>query len=87
MSNFAAEHLETLAKTQRIAPAVNQIECHPQLLQPELEAYCQRHGITITAYSSLKPLSSLASQPALDKVLDTLVEKHVGRSKADILLR
>eukprot|EP00045_Choanoeca_perplexa_P015006 m.180841 g.180841 ORF g.180841 m.180841 type:complete len:117 (+) comp16864_c0_seq8:575-925(+) len=86
VSNFGVAHLQELAKTQRIPPAINQIECHPQLYQHELELYCQDHQIAITAYSSLKPLTSLGSLPALDKVLSELAEKHAC-SKADLLLR
>jgi diketogulonate reductase-like aldo/keto reductase len=80
------EHLTELAKTQRIAPAVNQIECHPQLFQPELESYCKTNNIVITAYAGLKPLSSLGDQPELNKVLGELAQRR-GCSKADVLLR
>ena len=33
--------------------AVNQIEAHPLLQQPELEAFCKEHNIHLTAYSPL----------------------------------
>lgn len=32
---------------------VNQIEAHPLLQQPELDAFCKEHNIHITAYSPL----------------------------------
>lgn len=45
VSNFSIENFEKLSKTQRIPPAVNQIEIHPLLPQEELVKYCQDHNI------------------------------------------
>ncbi|CAO3655699.1 unnamed protein product [Mucor hiemalis] len=53
VSNFSIENFEKLSKTQRIPPAVNQIEIHPLLPQEELVKYCQDHNILVTAYSPL----------------------------------
>jgi L-glyceraldehyde reductase len=53
VSNFNERRLEELLKTAKVVPAVNQIEAHPWLQQPELKAYHDKKGIHITAYSPL----------------------------------
>jgi len=53
VSNFWQEHLEALFQTAKVKPAVNQIEFHPGYWQPELTAYCKKHGIAIEAWSPL----------------------------------
>jgi diketogulonate reductase-like aldo/keto reductase len=45
VSNFDIQHLEKLATTAKIPPAVNQVELHPYLPQQELVDYCQKHDI------------------------------------------
>ncbi|EMD40880.1 hypothetical protein CERSUDRAFT_111462 [Gelatoporia subvermispora B] len=51
VSNFSIKTLEELFTTAKIVPAVNQVEMHPYLAQPELKAYCDAKGILITAYT------------------------------------
>ncbi|KAJ7663804.1 NADP-dependent oxidoreductase domain-containing protein [Mycena polygramma] len=51
VSNFSVKTLEQLLKTAKIVPAVNQVEMHPYLAQPELVEYCRKKGIVLTAYS------------------------------------
>ncbi len=43
-SNFRVGDLEPLVRSARIAPAVNQIEAHPYLQQPQLKKFCEQHG-------------------------------------------
>lgn len=52
VSNFTIEHLETIIKDTGVVPAVNQIERHPRLPQPELIKYAAEKNIHITAYSA-----------------------------------
>jgi L-glyceraldehyde reductase len=40
VSNFSVEMLEKIIKETGVVPTMNQIECHPSLIQPELFAYC-----------------------------------------------
>ena len=40
-SNFTVAHIETLIEATGVVPAMNQIECHPSLIQPELFKYCE----------------------------------------------
>ena len=53
VSNFSQAKLQALLAGARSAPAMKQVERHPYLQQPELLAFCQGHGIALTAYSPL----------------------------------
>nr|CAD7395654.1 unnamed protein product [Timema cristinae] len=64
VSNFNLTQLERLMNEAVILPAVNQVELHAYLQQPELRTYCQQHGITVTAYS---PLGSPGSKTHFQK--------------------
>ncbi|VDC01507.1 unnamed protein product [Peniophora sp. CBMAI 1063] len=87
VSNFSVKMLERLARTQKVVPAVNQVEMHPFLPQNELRAYCVDKGIHLTAYSPLgQPAagqSHLCTQsdndlPSLleDSLLSRLAERY-----------
>ncbi|NTU71481.1 MAG: aldo/keto reductase [Coriobacteriia bacterium] len=51
--NFLPHHLDTLAEFASVMPAVNQFEFHPRLQQPELQAACERYGITLQAWAPI----------------------------------
>ncbi|KAJ9615776.1 hypothetical protein H2200_001853 [Cladophialophora chaetospira] len=57
LSNFRKDLVEYILETEensaRIPPAVNQIEAHPWLQQPELVRYLEQKGILVQAYSPL----------------------------------
>lgn len=53
VSNFLPHHLEALARTARVLPMVNQIECHPGWLQLPVVEYCHEHDIVVEAWSPL----------------------------------
>jgi diketogulonate reductase-like aldo/keto reductase len=53
ISNFNIRKTKEVLKNARIKPAMNQIEAHPFLLQPELFKFLQDEGIAVTAYSPL----------------------------------
>jgi diketogulonate reductase-like aldo/keto reductase len=53
VSNYTIKHLEDLLADCSVVPAVNQVELHVFLQQPELVAYCQAHNIVVEAYSPL----------------------------------
>ena len=53
VSNFLIHHLEGLPGKTGIVPAVNQIEFHPYLQQPELIRFCRAHEIQVEAWSPL----------------------------------
>ncbi|MDD1476446.1 aldo/keto reductase [Arthrobacter sp. H16F315] len=53
VSNFLADHLDTLLSASDVVPAVNQIEIHPTFQQQELAAKSRALGIAVEAYSPL----------------------------------
>jgi len=53
VSNFLVHHLNDFLPECKIVPAVNQVEFHPELLQPELLQYCQKRGIQLEAWSPI----------------------------------
>ena len=86
VSNCSTAKLAALLPHCRIRPAMNQVERHPWLQQPNLLAFCQGHGIGLTAYSPLG--SSAAGGPALllsDPVITSIAAAH-GASPAQVLL-
>jgi len=81
VSNFAPEHLERLAQTASVVPAVNQVELHPLLSQAEVRAANAAQGIATEAWSPLAQGGLLA-----DPVI-TEVAGRVGRTPAQVILR
>jgi diketogulonate reductase-like aldo/keto reductase len=53
VSNFQIHHLEGILRDDQIVPAVNQVEFHPYLVQPDLLAFCQSHQIQLEAWAPL----------------------------------
>ncbi|WVQ98969.1 hypothetical protein IAU59_006101 [Kwoniella sp. CBS 9459] len=85
VSNFTVEQLEKVIQATGVVPAMNQIECHPSLIQPELFQYCKDKGIVITAYSPLG--NNITGKP---RVLDhpeikTIADK-LGKEPAQVLI-
>ncbi len=81
VSNYTIRHLEELKTYAKVMPAVNQVEMHVFLQQPELVDYCRQHDITVEAYS---PLAHGA--PMDNDIVASIAKKH-GKSYAQILLR
>jgi 2,5-diketo-D-gluconate reductase A len=81
VSNFQVDHLERLAAETDVVPAVNQIELHPYLLNEDVRAYGESHGIATEAWSPLKQGEVLD-----DPVIVEIAEK-VGRTPAQVVLR
>lgn len=81
VSNFTIRHLEEMKNYAKVLPAVNQVELHVFLQQPELVKYCHDNGIVIEAYSPL------AHAKAMDNaVVAEIAAKH-NKSYAQIMLR
>ena len=53
VSNFQVHHLKDILPDSQIVPAVNQIEFHPFLVQPELLEFCQSYNVQVEAWSPL----------------------------------
>ena len=67
VSNYTIRHLEELLSECEIKPAVNQVELHVYLQQPELVEFCKQHDIVVEAYSPLAHGYGL-DNPALEKI-------------------
>jgi 2,5-diketo-D-gluconate reductase A len=81
VSNFQVDHLERLAAESSVVPAVNQIELHPYLLNGEVRAYDEAHGIGTQAWSPI------AQGEVLEDPVITGIADAVGRSPAQVVLR
>jgi diketogulonate reductase-like aldo/keto reductase len=81
LSNFYVAHLEPVLASANIAPAVDQIEYHPGLLQEEAIALCREKGIVVEAWSPLGR-GRLLEEP----VLTGIASAH-GKTTAQVLLR
>ncbi len=53
VSNFLVHHLKEFLPECKVVPAVNQVEFHPELIQPELLEYCKEKGIQPEAWSPI----------------------------------
>jgi len=53
VSNFLQHHLENIFGIAEIKPMVNQVECHPHLVQQPLIDFCQAHDIRFEAWSPI----------------------------------
>ncbi|MBA3305665.1 MAG: aldo/keto reductase [Thermoleophilaceae bacterium] len=79
--NFEVAHLERLLGETEVVPAVNQIELHPRLPQPELREFHAEHGILTEAWSPLAQGELLD-----DTVVAKIAEAH-ERTPAQVILR
>jgi alcohol dehydrogenase (NADP+) len=92
VSNFSAHKLRALTDAARVRPAMDQVELHPYLQQPELLRTAHALGIHLTGYS---PLGSPArperlrreGEPRLldDPQVRSIADKH-DATPAQILL-
>ncbi|CAE7595112.1 XYL1 [Symbiodinium natans] len=93
VSNVNVQLLMDLLSYCKIKPAVNQIESHVYLQQPGLVAFCQAHGICVTAYSPLGAksylgigLASAEDDCFLEPLLTSIAEKH-SKTVGQVVLR
>lgn len=80
VSNFGAQHLESLLQHAKVVPCVNQIEVHPFGQRKDLVALCEKHNIKIEAYSPLARGSKL-SDPRIGEIAERL-----GKTPAQVLI-
>lgn len=81
VSNYTVRHLEELRGSSGVVPAVNQVEFHPFVFDPELLAYCERHGIRLEAWAPLT-----RGRRFEDATVRAIAEAH-GRTPAQVLIR
>lgn len=80
ISNFLPHHIENIAVSGNVAPAVNQIEFHPGYPQLDTVSYCHEHNILPQAWSPLGRTRVLR-----DPLIETLSENY-GKTPAQICL-
>lgn len=81
VSNFLVHQLEDLLSDAEIVPAVNQVEFHPRLIQPDLLKFCREHGIQLEAWSPLAQ-GQIIAEPRVQE----LAAKY-QKTPAQIVLR
>jgi diketogulonate reductase-like aldo/keto reductase len=81
VSNYTIKHLKELLAECEIKPAVNQVELHVFLQQPELVEYCKQQDIVVEAYSPLAHGHGL-NDPTLKQIAD-----KYGVTPAQVMLR
>lgn len=95
VSNFATGQIERILKNCRIKPANLQVECHAYFQQKQMLEFCQKHDITLCAYSPIGSPGTFSSAtgesggiPVLinDPVLKPIAEKY-KKTASQILLR
>jgi diketogulonate reductase-like aldo/keto reductase len=81
VSNYTVKHLEGMKKYAKVMPAVNQVELHIFLQQPELLEYCRDNDIVVEAYSPL------AHAKSMDDVAISEMAAKYKKTYAQIMLR
>ncbi len=81
VSNFTIHHLRDVLQICEVKPAVNQVEFHPELVQPDLLKFCKENQIQVEAWSPL-----MQGRVADVKTIKELADKY-GKSPAQIVLR
>jgi diketogulonate reductase-like aldo/keto reductase len=64
-----------------VLPVLNQIECHPQRSQREVQTFCEENGIVVQAYSPLGR-GEVLQHPELERIA-----REVGKTPAQVVLR
>lgn len=77
VSNFLQPHLEALAETSDIVPAVNQFEISPLNTNKRLIRYCQERGIAVQAMSTFSHYRSVKPR---NEILENNVLREIGRN-------
>jgi diketogulonate reductase-like aldo/keto reductase len=81
VSNFRPAHLQRLFDEFDVVPAVNQVELHPRLQQPELREFDAAHGIATEAWAPL------AQSVVLDDPVLSAIAQRLGVTTAQVVLR
>jgi diketogulonate reductase-like aldo/keto reductase len=79
--NHLPHHLEALLAHATVPPAVNQVEFHPRLQQPDLQRFCAQRGITLEAWAPIMRGGVFHIPEIL-----TIAERH-AKSAAQVTLR
>ncbi|OHW98006.1 aldo keto reductase [Colletotrichum incanum] len=87
VSNFTREKIEDLWKTAEIKPAVNQIEAHPYLQQPELLAWSkEKDPDGIRAILAEQSTNRVLCVSAVDDSIIADLAKSLGKEPAQLII-
>ncbi|HEV3045763.1 MAG TPA: aldo/keto reductase [Solirubrobacteraceae bacterium] len=81
VSNFKPAHLRRAIEETGVTPAINQVELHPYLQQPELREEHRRLGIVTEAWSPL------AQGAVLDDPTIVRIAAEHGRTPGQVVIR
>lgn len=84
LCNFNIRRLKDIMSKTSIVPAVNQIERHPYLQQPDVLEFCRSKGILVQAYSPLGN-NQLGLPKAVDDPEVQKLAKETGRDAGELL--
>jgi diketogulonate reductase-like aldo/keto reductase len=79
--NFLVHHLEDLATFAEVPPALDQVEHHVRLQQPDLRDYCASHGVTLQAWAPIMR-GRVAGIPEVVEI-----GRRHGKSAAQVAIR
>ncbi|MDZ4168307.1 MAG: aldo/keto reductase [Coriobacteriia bacterium] len=79
--NFLPHHLDALLAIAEVPPAVDQVEFHPWLQQPGLQAYLTEHDMTLEAWAPLMK-GRIGEEP----IIVDIAARH-GVSPAQVAVR
>jgi 2,5-diketo-D-gluconate reductase A len=91
VANFKPGHLRALVTATEVAPAVNQIELHPNFQQPEQVALHQELGILTQAWSPIGGVYGWAGEngavpPLQNQAIRAIAQAH-WKTPAQVILR
>ncbi|MCL2363986.1 MAG: aldo/keto reductase [Defluviitaleaceae bacterium] len=86
VSNYQPHHLDDIAQTSTVTPALNQIEMHPFFTQQSLRAYCRTHHIAPQSWSPLGGERPVQEQLFAAPAITRLAAKY-NKTPAQIILR
>lgn len=84
VSNVTVPLLLDVLSYAKIKPAVNQVESHPYLAQPDLLEFLNKHNIVLTAYSPLAQFNE--ASPVNDELVKTIASKY-NKSPSQIVIK
>lgn len=93
VSNFNSEQVARIVKECKVKPVTNQVECNPGLNQRMLTEFCNKLGVTLTAYSPLgrpnyyEKDPENTPKPALDDARVLEIGKKYNKTPGQIILR
>ncbi|KAJ8899795.1 hypothetical protein K2173_019495 [Erythroxylum novogranatense] len=72
VNNFSTKKLQDLLGYAKVAPVINQVECHPVWQQPALHNFCKSNGVHLSAFPPLGSPGSWIKREILKE--PTLIE-------------